>query len=88
MKNAIAKNRISATKVWFEAEKVYMEMKDGRTVGVPVAWFPRLANATNAQRNNWEIYAHGYGVHWPEIDEDLLSEGMFTYVPKNKLEEA
>jgi Protein of unknown function (DUF2442) len=77
-----------AVGVWFDAEKVYMEMKDGRTVGVPLAWFPRLANATDAQRNNWEFNGRGVGVHWPDIDEDLLAEGMFTYVPKNEFERA
>ena len=49
---------------------------DGRTISVPVAWYPRLANATPAQRANWRFIARGEGIHWPEIDEDLSVEGL------------
>ena len=75
-----------AVRVWFESEKVFMEMKDRRIVGVPLAWFPNLANATEAQLNNWRFRGRGVGVHWPDLDEDLLAEGMFTYVPKQEKE--
>ena len=49
---------------------------DGRNISVPLAWYPRLANATVAQRSHWEIAGAGYGIHWPEIDEDLSTEGL------------
>ena len=44
---------------------------DGRTITVPLAWFPRLLGTTQAQRDRWEPSGGGYGIHWPEIDEDL-----------------
>ncbi len=53
--------------------------KQGLTVGAPLQWFPRFANATSAQRDNWRLIANGLGVHWEEIDEDLSAEGMFTF---------
>jgi hypothetical protein len=79
---------VFAIKVWFDTEKVYLEMKDGRIIGAPLAWFPRLANATNEQRNNWELVGRGVGIHWKDIDEDLSAEGMFRYISKNSMEEA
>jgi len=56
-------------------------LKDGRTISVPLAWYPRLHNATPAQRGNWQIAGGGYGIHWPEIDEDLNSEGLLRDAP-------
>jgi hypothetical protein len=54
---------------------------DGRTIIVPLAWFPRLLNATPAQRSVWKISGAGYGIHWPEIDEDLSTEGLLRGAP-------
>src|SRR5271167_287312 len=49
---------------------------DGRTITDPLAWFPRLANATPEQRAHWEIAGAGQGIHWPEIDEDLRAADL------------
>src|SRR3989442_15681708 len=54
---------------------------DGRTICVPLAWYPRLLNATKKQRNNWRIGAAGYGIHWPELDEDISTEGLLRLSP-------
>jgi hypothetical protein len=53
-----------------------VRLKDGRTITAPLAWYPRLLRATKAQRRKWEIAGGGYGIHWPEIDEDLSVEGL------------
>lgn len=53
-----------------------VRLKDGRTIAAPLAWYPRLLHATKAQRRKWEIASGGYGIHWPEIDEDLSVEGL------------
>ena len=53
-----------------------VDLMDGRTIAVPLAWYPRLANATADQRNHWELAGGGYGIHWPMIDEDLSTEGL------------
>lgn len=54
---------------------------DGRTISVPLAWYPRLLKATPAQRQNWQIAGGGYGLHWPELDEDLNTEGLLRGAP-------
>lgn len=51
-------------------------LMDGRTIAAPLSWYPRLANATPEQRARWVICGAGYGIHWPDIDEDLDTEGL------------
>jgi Protein of unknown function (DUF2442) len=58
-----------------------VRLKDGRTISVPIVWYPRLANATIAERKNWMISGGGYGIHWPDIDEDLSTEGLLRGAP-------
>lgn len=62
--------------VTFDAVRFWVHLTDGRILGVPLAWFPRLLNATPAQREKWEIGGAGRGIHWPEIDEDISAEGL------------
>ena len=57
---------------------------DGRVISVPLAWSWRLSDATPEQRNNYEIIGDGFGVHWPDVDEDLSVEGMFYGVPARR----
>jgi Protein of unknown function (DUF2442) len=56
-------------------------LMDGRTIIVPLAWYPRLLNATETERNKWQIGGGGYGIHWPDIDEDLSTEGLLRGAP-------
>jgi uncharacterized protein DUF2442 len=58
-----------------------VSLMDGRTISVPLAWYPRLLNATKVQRENWKIAGGGYGLHWPDIDEDLSTEGLLRGAP-------
>lgn len=55
-----------------------MDLQDGRTVGVPIAWFPRLANANDSARTKVRISATGQGLHWEELDEDISVEGLLA----------
>ena len=71
-----------ARRVWFDEERVYVELNDGRVVGSPLAWFPRLQGATAEQRNHFELTAGDYGIHWEELDEDLTAGGFLTYSRK------
>jgi hypothetical protein len=57
-------------------DSVVVELADGRTISAPLAWYPRLLHATPQQRSNCLIAGAGYGIHWPEIDEDLSVEGL------------
>jgi Protein of unknown function (DUF2442) len=67
--------------VAFDTDRLSVELMDGRAISVPLVWFPRLANATPEQRANFEVAGGGYGIHWPEIDEDLSTEGMLRGAP-------
>jgi hypothetical protein len=51
-------------------------LMDGRSISVPLVWYPRLLHADEAQRRNWQIAGGGYGIHWPGVDEDLSVEGL------------
>jgi hypothetical protein len=56
-------------------------LMDGRTISVPLVWYPRLLNATSEQRRNWQVAGGGYGLHWPDVDEDLGVEGLLRGAP-------
>jgi hypothetical protein len=58
-----------------------VSLRDGRTISVPLTWYPRLLRATPGQRRKWKIAGGGYGIHWPEIDEDLSTEGLLRGAP-------
>jgi membrane-bound inhibitor of C-type lysozyme len=58
-----------------------VDLMDGRSISVPLAWYPRLLHATPVQRAGWQRAGGGYGIHWPEIDEDLSTEGLLRGVP-------
>ena len=60
------------------------ELSDGRTISVPLAWYPRLVHATQEERNNWELIGQGQGVHWPDLDEDLSVEGLIAGRPSGE----
>jgi len=62
--------------VAIDENELHVALMDGRTISVPLAWYPRLAEASAAQRAVWQIAGGGFGIHWPEIDEDLSTEGL------------
>lgn len=70
-----------ATDVRFADDLLIVELRDGRTIGTPLVWYPRLRDATDAQRGNWRLNGSGYGIHWPDVDEDLSVEGMLDGRP-------
>ncbi|HIX41368.1 MAG TPA: DUF2442 domain-containing protein [Candidatus Desulfovibrio intestinigallinarum] len=65
---------ISPKKVWFDEASLWVELSDARTIGVPLAWFPRLLEASPAQREAFELSA--FGIHWEELDEDISVQGL------------
>jgi hypothetical protein len=65
-------------------DALIVDLMDGRTISVPLAWYPRLANATAEERADWRISAGGFGIHWPAIDEDLSTEGLLRGAPAPK----
>ena len=67
--------------VTFLEDSFSVELKDGRSITTPLAWFPRLLHATPKQRLNWQVCRAGYGVHWPDVDEDISTEGLLRGAP-------
>jgi len=65
-----------ARKVTFDMDNMWVELTDGRQLGVPLAYFPRLLNATRAQRDDCVISGGGSGLHWDELDEDISVSGL------------
>ena len=67
---------ISPTMVRFDDDCFWVELQDGRTLGVPLVWFPRLLNATAEQRQAFKLSPHG--IHWDELDEDIAIDGLLA----------
>jgi hypothetical protein len=70
--------------VAFDDDRLIVDLMDGRTIAVPLAWYPRLHSASPEQRERWEIAGGGYGIHWPDVDEDLSTEGLLRGAPAAK----
>ncbi len=67
--------------VHFGEDAFSVDLVDGRTITVPYAWYPSLLHAAPEERANWRICGAGYGIHWPDLDEDLSTEGMLRSAP-------
>jgi hypothetical protein len=70
--------------VAFSDDALSVALRDGRVIAVPLVWYPRLLDATPAQRRNWKIAGGGYGIRWPDLDEDLSTEGLLRGAPAPK----
>src|SRR5580698_3717349 len=69
---------VLATNVSVGEDALVVELSDGRAITVPVAWFPRLANGTPAERQIWRLIGKGEGIHWPDLDEDISVESLLA----------
>jgi hypothetical protein len=67
-----------AAEVSVTDEALSAALADGRTIAVPVSWYPRLAHATAKERSNWRLIAGGRGIHWPDLDVDVSDEGLLS----------
>lgn len=78
--STLANNNISpfVSKLWFTEDMMYALLSDGRELGVPILWFPKLRKATPAQLNNFRLIGNGIGIHWDELDEDISVSGLLT----------
>lgn len=65
-----------------------VDLSDGRTISVPLGWFPRLENATSKERNNWRLIGKGQGIHWEDIDEDISVEDLLAGKPSMESQES
>jgi Protein of unknown function (DUF2442) len=73
-----------ATHVAVSEDALSVELADGRTITVPLAWYPRLSHATVAERGEWRLIGGGRGVHWPAVDEDVSVANLLVGQPSNE----
>ncbi len=74
--NSLVTKSPLATNIWFSDDKLNLLLEDGREIAVPLEWFPSLLKASEVQRKNWRLIGDGEGIHWQDIDEDILVEGL------------
>jgi hypothetical protein len=65
-------------------DTLIVDLADGRTLSVPVSWYPRLAHGTPAERGQWELIGRGHGIHWPKLDEDIAVEDLLAGRPSGE----
>jgi len=73
-----------AVRVRFTDDNMSVDLNDGRTITVPLSWYPRLLRGTNAERQDWELIGGGHGIHWPALDEDISVEGLLEGRPSGE----
>lgn len=78
----------NARRVMVGKDSLAVELSDGRTITVPMAWFPRLLHGTRAQRSNWRLIGSGEGIHWPDLDEDISVESLLAGRPSSETGES
>jgi len=74
----------SAQGVTVSESLLIVDLSDGRTISVPLAWYPRLQHATSEERNHWRFIGKGHGIHWPDLDEDISVEGLLAGKPSGE----
>lgn len=65
-------------------DALVVDLVDGRTVSVPISWYPRLVHAAPSERNNWRLIGRGEGIHWPDLDEDISVVGLLAGRPSGE----
>jgi len=73
-----------ATGVEVTGDTLSVDLSDGRTISVPLGWYPRLAHATVEERRNWRLIGQGQGIHWEDLDEDVSVEGLLAGRPSGE----
>ena len=77
-----------AVDVLVAEDTLSVELSDGRTISVPIEWYPRLVHGSHSERSNWKLIGRGEGVHWPDLDEDISIEGVLAGRPSGESRES
>jgi hypothetical protein len=73
-----------AMDVHVSEDTLSVELSDGRTISVPIDWYPRLTHATEQERSNWRVIGKGHGIHWEELDEDISVGNLLAGIPSGE----
>jgi hypothetical protein len=74
----------AAESITITKDTLSVDLSDGRTISVPLAWYPRLTHASPSEQNNWRLIGKGYGIHWEDLDEDISVEGLLAGKPSSE----
>ena len=75
---------MNAHRVKVSEDSLTVDLADGRTFTVPIAWYPRLMHGTSKQRKNWRLVGAGAGIHWPDLDEDISVDNLLAGKPSSE----
>ncbi|NUM77755.1 DUF2442 domain-containing protein [candidate division KSB1 bacterium] len=78
MSTLVLETEPAVTQVMINDEKLIVELADGRTIVVPLSWYPRLQHASPKERGNWHLLGDGYAIEWPDLDEHIGIEGLLS----------
>ena len=82
--SSVATETAAAKNVRVTDRELVVELRDGRVVSVPLAWYPRLAEGSPRERRRWELLGPGIGIHWPDLDEDISIGGLLRGLPSGE----
>ncbi|MCP5523278.1 MAG: DUF2442 domain-containing protein [Verrucomicrobiales bacterium] len=78
MNTLVIEQDLAVSSVAVTGDSLSLELSDGRSLSVPLGWFPRLLHGTSEERGRWELIGRGSGIHWPDLDEDISLEGLLA----------
>ena len=82
--SSLATETAAAKNIKVTQDSLVVELRDGRSVSVPLKWYPRLAEGRPSERRRWELIGPGIGIHWPDLDEDISVEALLLGLPSNE----
>jgi hypothetical protein len=82
--SAIDETPVPVQDVRVTSKALEVSLRDGRTLSVPLEWYPRLAHGSSRERQRWQIIGDGIGIHWPDLDEDISIAGLFAGLPSGE----
>jgi len=88
MNTLVIERQARAQRVKVTDEELIVELEDGRTISVPLSWFPRLVHGTPEERAHWRLIGEGEGIHWPELDEDIEVSHLLAGIPSQESQQS
>jgi Protein of unknown function (DUF3532). len=88
MTSSVVESRCSAVGIEFSVDSLTVHLSDGRSVAVPIEWYPRLLHGTHEERDRWEFIGDGEGIRWPALDEDVSVSGILRGIPSQESHES
>lgn len=84
MNTLTIERQVKAIDIQFREDTLLVDLSDGRSISIPLAWFPRLFHATEKERKHWRLIGKGEGIHWPDLDEDISVENILAGIPSQE----